>query len=72
MQTNEEQPKSAARSAAEIQQEYASLCAQAGQNTYQIRLLESSNVKIFARFNELNSEMNAAKGAENAKSDATE
>ena len=57
--SSEEQSK--ARTEQEIQAEYNALCAQAGQNTYQIKQLENANVRIFARFNELNSEMKAAK-----------
>lgn len=64
--TNEEQPKKSPRPSTEIQAEYANLCATAGQNAYQAALLEQATKAIYRRFDELNSEMKAAKEAESA------
>lgn len=62
---NEEQPTATkARTAAEIQNEYANLCATAGQNNYQMKALEAANNRIFARFSELEAEMRAVKGSD--------
>lgn len=52
----------------QIQQEYAALCAQSGEKTYQITVLQKDLRRINARINALNREMSEAlKRAEEAK-----